>query len=404
MNIFRRHIYNDLRDHISKSEISLLTGSRQVGKTTLLKELSSDLNNQGLFTFFINLERLEYKKLLDENPLNLFSLLPPQNANRFIVFIDEIQYLNNPSNFLKLLFDEYKETIKLVVTGSSAFYIDRKFKDSLSGRKKIFHLSPFSFSEMVECRLGKEYIKYLQLGIEKTIEIPKIYVDRLIRLSEEYVIYGGYPKVVLESEYNEKQDILKELATSFLKKDAFESNIRKESEFMFFVEVLADRTGTRINRQELSNICNVSDETIQHFLYVLQKSFHIYYIRPFWKSRISEQRKMPKFYFQDNGMRNAILHDFSPIVTRSDKGELAENMLYGLLRHHFDQEQIQFWMNKDQKEVDFIINKKSAVEVKYSENLIKKGKYKLFTTMYPDMHFQFVTFKKSRDYKALWMI
>ena len=128
------------------------------------------------------------------------------------------------------------------------------------------------------------------------------------------------------------------------------------------------------------------------------------YTRPFWKSRTSEQRKMPKYYFQDNGLRNAILHDFDPIVTRSDKGELAENMLYGLLRNHFDREQIQYWMNKDQKEVDFIINKKSAIEVKFSENLIKKSKYKLFTTMYPDMHFQFVTFKKNRDYKALWMI
>jgi len=404
MNIFRRHIYTDLYNHISKNEISLLIGSRQVGKTTLLKELSSDLSNQGLSTFFINLERLEYKKLLDENPLNLFSLLPPQNGNRFIVFIDEIQYLNNPTNFLKLLYDEYRETLKIIVTGSSAFYIDKKFKDSLSGRKKIFHLSPFSFSEMVEIRMGKEHLRYMQSGIEKTVEIPKIYVDSLIRLSEEYAIYGGYPKVVLESDYLEKEEILKELATSFLKKDAFESNIRKENEFMFFVEVLADRVGTRINRQELSNVCSVSDETIQYFLYVLQKSFHIFYVRPFWKSRTSEQRKMPKFYFQDNGMRNAILHNFSPIVTRSDRGELAENMLYGLLKHHYDPEQIQYWMNKDQKEVDFIINKKRAVEVKYSENLIRKGKYKLFTTMYPDLNLQFVTFKKSQNFRALWTI
>ncbi len=404
MKIFRRHIYDSLYNHIFKDEVSLLIGSRQVGKTTILKELSSELSNQGMMTFFINLERLEYKRLLDENPLNLFSLLPPQNGNRFIVFIDEIQYLKNPTNFLKLLYDEYRGTLKLVVTGSSAFYIDKKFKDSLAGRKKIFHLSAFTFSEMVEFRMGKEYLKYLQVGIENSIRIPGIHVDSLIRLSEEYAIYGGYPKVVLESEYLEKQEILKELATSFLKKDAFESNIRKESEFMFFVEVLADRIGTRINRQELSNICSVSDETIRHFLYILQKSFHITYLRPFWKSRTSEQRKMPKYYFQDNGMRNAVLHDFSPMATRSDRGELAENMFYGLLRHHFEPDQIQYWMNKDQKEVDFIINKTSAIEVKYSENLIRKGKYKLFNSMYPEMNLQFVSFIQGQNCKTLWTI
>ena len=91
MNIFRRHIYNNLRDHISKNEISLLIGSRQVGKTTLLKELSSDLINQGLITFFINLERIEYKKLLDENPLNLFSLC--KSAEK-IIFVSSIIFIN----------------------------------------------------------------------------------------------------------------------------------------------------------------------------------------------------------------------------------------------------------------------------------------------------------------------
>lgn len=95
---------------------------------------------------------------------------------------------------------------------------------------------------------------------------------------------------------------------------------------------------------------------------------------------------------------------FHQILTRSDRGELAENMLYGLLRHHFEPEQIQYWMNKDQREVNFIINKNSAIEVKYSENLIRKSKYKQFTSMYADINLQFVTFRKDRHNKVLWAI
>ncbi|MBU1720119.1 MAG: DUF4143 domain-containing protein, partial [Bacteroidetes bacterium] len=222
--------------------------------------------------------------------------------------------------------------------------------------------------------------------------------------AEEYMLFGGYPKVVTCDDYQEKQLILADLIESFLKKDVLEANIRKEAEFIHFVEVLADRIGNKINRQELSNICNITDETVQNFLYVLQKSFHISYVRPFWKSKTSELRKMPKTYFQDTGLRNAVLNNFAPVALRNDKGELAENMTYILLKKHFAKDQIQYWVTREQNEVDFILNKKKAIEVKYNGNNIRSSKYKLFQQTYPEIPLQFVCIDNIGNNTALWCL
>lgn len=404
MDILKRDIFNVIKAHLFQDEITILTGSRQVGKTTLLKSLQAELSTDGFKTVYFTLERYDIRNLLDQNPQNLFSIIPIQSGIRTYVFIDEIQYLANPTNFLKLLFDEYRNDVKLIVTGSSAFYIDRKFKDSLVGRKRIFHLTPFTFKEILLGKGETELVNYLEQGINQSVNIPILYMDRFKRELEEYLVYGGYPKVVITSDIPDKQQILNDLVNSFLKKDALESNIRKETEFMLFVEALADRIGNKLNRNELSNICNISDETVQNFLYVLNKSFHISYVRPFWKSKTTELRKMPKIYFQDNGLRNAVINDFSPVVLRKDKGELAENMVYNLLRKHYQSSQIQYWNTKEQNEVDFIIDKKQAIEVKYNGNSVRNSKYKLFKQTYPEIELKFACIENFNDNIAAWSI
>lgn len=402
MKVYKRQLFEKIRTHVFKDEITVLTGSRQVGKSTLLKQLNVELQKDGFSCFYFTLENKRYKQMLDEQPELLLSIIPPVGDSRIIVFIDEIQYLEDPTNFLKFFYDEYRGKLKLVVTGSSAFYIDRKFKDSLSGRKKIFHLRPFTFYEMLESKGESELLPYVRQGIAKQTNVPLIFLDKLQLYADEYAIYGGYPRVVLTPDAEEKKEILYELKSSFLKKDALESNVRKEAEFMLFVEALALRTGTKLNRQELCNICNISDETAQNYLYILQKSFHIAYLRPFWKSKTSELRKMPKIYFQDNGLLNAILNDFTPLRLRRDKGELVENVAYALLRQHYTEDEIQFWMTREQKEVDFIIKKEKAIEVKFSTSSIRESKYKLFKTTYPELELEYVVHHAQEDYLCLW--
>ena len=138
---FERSIVGEIKEHLSSDLILLITGARQVGKTTAMKQVMKHLESVGEVCYYLTLEDIEYRVLLKESPKNLFRILPHPGERKMFVFIDEIQYLDDPASFLKYLYDEHRENIKLIVSGSSSFYIDKKFKDSLSGRKKIFESS-----------------------------------------------------------------------------------------------------------------------------------------------------------------------------------------------------------------------------------------------------------------------
>ena len=216
MEILNRTIFNELKAHVFKDEISIITGSRQVGKTTLLKSMLKDFEKAAYHAFYITLERHDFCTLLDKDPLNIYSIIPLSKHEKNYVFIDEIQYLADPTNFLKLLYDEYREQIKLVVTGSSAFYIDRRFKDSLAGRKRIFHLSPFSFKEVLLYKEDYKTAEYLEKGLLSSKKTPLIIRDKIKEAAANYLVYGGYPKVVLAESNIEKEEILNDLVYSFL--------------------------------------------------------------------------------------------------------------------------------------------------------------------------------------------
>ena len=144
-----RDITKEIEKYIKKDEILLLIGARQSGKTTILHQLKDIIEMQNDIQYFINLEDPDYLSLLKQSPKNLFKLFSIDLNKKNFVLIDEIQYLENPSNFLKYFYDEYKGRIKIIASGSSAFYIDKKFKDSLAGRKKIFYVLTLSFREFL---------------------------------------------------------------------------------------------------------------------------------------------------------------------------------------------------------------------------------------------------------------
>ena len=157
-NMQYRTLYSKLEKHLQHKTYTILTGARQVGKTSLLKKLYYKLKDESEIVHFINLESKEILKLLDERPDNVFNLiniipkkrLEGKTDKRIYFLIDEIQYLKDPTNFLKYLYDEYEYNVKIIATGSSAFYIDNKFSDSLAGRKRIFQLYPLSFNEFLK--------------------------------------------------------------------------------------------------------------------------------------------------------------------------------------------------------------------------------------------------------------
>jgi len=231
-----RKIFTALLQELEDNKILLLVGPRQVGKTTLLKQLQATVKDKQ--TFFINLERDSDRRLLDEDPENIFGITLLDKKAEQIIFIDEVQYLQDPSHFLKLLYDEYHETMKLVVSGSSSFYIDQKFKDSLMGRKRFYEMFTLDFEEFLDFKDELDMKKYL--ATHKTIPLGR--KKHLENLFLEYITYGGYPEVVLLSEREKKIQALELLASDYIKKDIYDANIQEIDKFFAILKILAHQT------------------------------------------------------------------------------------------------------------------------------------------------------------------
>ena len=382
----RRNLFAKLHTHLENKEFTILTGARQTGKSTLLKQLEDDCKQSGIPTIFLNLENKSVLTELNKSPLALFHFLP-ETEQRIIVFIDEIQYLDDPSNFLKLLYDEHAPKLKIVATGSSAFYIDNNFKDSLAGRKRVFTLYTCSFDEYLSLRekteLLTEIVRLSRQKGAKSALLPALEVEW-----SNYMVYGGYPAVVLEPDVEEKKQRLNEIKDAFVKRDILESGVRNETAFYLLFRILADQTSNLLNVNELSATLRIKVETVENYLFILRKCFHIALVKPFYRNLRKELTKMPKVYLLDTGLRNCLLNNFEPSIFRLDKGALWENTCFRMLLNIYPQDELFYWRTSAGNEVDFVlpnIQHPYAVEVKYDQSAIKESKYKLFLSNYPDI-------------------
>jgi len=393
-----------LRAHLTKPQHSILIGPRQVGKTTLIKQLAKILEEQDEQFYFLTFEDPAILDAVNQHPENIFNYTQLPSAmpggKKLYIIIDEVQYANNPSNFLKLLYDKYKDQVKVIATGSSAFYIDKSFKDSLAGRKKVFELFPLSFDEFLHFKQEDELVGEVQemRGREKYQSANRLKIDALF---DEYLIYGGYPEVVLAETEQEKQEILKELVNSYMKKDALEAGIREEQKFFRLARLLADQAGNLVNNNELGNTLQLTSPTVENYTYILQKSFIINLVTPFYGNLRKELTKMPKVYFSDNGLRNVLVNNFNKLSDREDKGQLLENYVFNRLRKLYDADNLHYWRTADSNEVDFIveqgIKQGLAYEVKYNDTQFKPNKYQKFTEGYPGFELRCVSREASGE-------
>ena len=390
-----RYLYKKLEKHLAHKNYTIVTGARQVGKTSLLRQLYSYLLENGEDASLLNLEDKDLLAELDANPKSVFNLVKTKpkriiegkQKQRIYLLIDEIQYLEDPTNFLKLLYDEYEYNVKIVATGSSAFYIDRKFKDSLVGRKQIFHLFPLSFNEFVVFKRSPKINTEISFMVSEP-NYKSGYQMNIKGLLMEYLRYGGYPAVVLEDDEDEKIRLLDDIKNSYLRRDIIESGITKENKFFMLIKLLADQVGNLVNNNELGNTLGLDNKTVENYIYILQKCFHVDLVRPYHSNLRKELTKMPKLYFNDIGLRNAILDRFENARHRMDRGMLFENFIYTQLRIKHKPNAIHFWRTIGGNEVDFVIeeeyNKGYALEVKWECSKYKASKYKKFVATYPD--------------------
>jgi len=413
MDKFRKK-YSEIVKHLKRKEFSIITGARQTGKTTLLKQLYSELKQRNEEVWFLSFESSDILEQINISPENLFKFVQrPDNplyskaSDVSFILIDEIQYAKDPTNFLKYLYDTYAPNLKIIATGSSAFYIDSKFKDSLVGRKKIFTLSTLDFEEFLIFKEREELVQELEL-LRSDRKYLSLKYQEIEQLFDEYLIFGGYPAVVLIDDLAEKKEMLAEIKDSYIQKDIFESKVENKDIFYKLMIVLASQTGSLLNKNELSKSLRMHLSTVERYIFVMQKSFHISLIKPFYGNLKKEITKMPKVYFNDTGLRNILISNFIDVEYRSDKGELLENYVYTRLNEKFKEYEVKFWRTADQKEVDFVISSSvtgmEAFEVKFSSLNIKLSKYKKFQELYPDIGLKFITYNDSSEPKIIQAI
>lgn len=361
-----RKIANIIDKWLNEKEIIILTGVRQVGKTSLLKIIEKKLVDQNISEkniFRLDLEDFNILTTLNQNPENIFQYVTDRSKRNYFL-IDEIQYLDNPSNFLKLLYDKYAPDIKLIVTGSSALELKANFQDSLVGRKTTFEVLPLDFEEFLQFK-GFDKIDYL-FQENLPIDIKREFDNQL----EEYLLYGGMPAVVLQSDYQKKEKLLSEYVGTYINKDVrMIGKIDNVSKFNNTIKVIASQIGNLLNINELTNTVGVDRRHLENFLNILEHTFVLYRVAPYLLNIRSQITKMHKIYFFDTGIRNAILNNFSDLDSRADCGALFENFVYLELRKKGG-DSIYFYRTTAGQEVDFVVEgqgRVNLIEVKFQD-------------------------------------
>ena len=381
--LYPRKIIDKIKEFLFGEEIIVVVGARQVGKTCILQLLKEELLKNGIeekSIYYFDLEDLSLLKVLNGGANEFLSYLSSIGVNlegKTFIFIDEIQHLDNPSNFLKIIGDHHKN-IKLIVSGSSTFEIRKKFKDSLAGRKILFEVYPLDFSEFLLFKEKKVFYNLLlennlfkirTEGIEPDFEKLKFHADDFKRLFEEFTIYGGYPRTVLEPGYEKKVVYLTEKYNTYVKKDIKDlMRIDNVTAFNNLLQVLSLQVGNLLNYNSITADLQTARDTIERYVFVLENTFIAHFVLPYFTNRRKEIIKMPKIYFFDNGLRNVATKNFEAPETRVDAGALVENYVFTqLIKNLKTLEELRFWRTLSKNEIDFIIMGQNPVpvEIKY---------------------------------------
>lgn len=364
MTVFIQRIsIEEIRKHLQSKEITMLVGPRQAGKTTIMLHIKEQLDKQGEKTLHLNIDRDDHRKYFNSqtdlvNYLNLYF-----GTKKGYLFIDEIQRLDNAGLFLKGIYDR-NLPYKIIVSGSGSLELKEKIHESLAGRKRIFEIPTITFSEFVNFKTNYQFINKINDFFHYDKTLPET-------LLQEYLYFGGYPKVVLANSLEEKINIIKEIYNSYVEKDIQNLiHVEKTENFINLLSVLSSQIGQLVNRTELSQTLNIDRETLKTYLWYLEKTFIINRINPFYSNIRKELTKMPVYYFTDIGLRNYKRDQFINPPEKND-GFLFQNFIYQLLKESkmFKDSKINFWRTKDGAEVDFIAHLGSdivPIEVKNS--------------------------------------
>ena len=324
-----RELTNALKTDMFKGKVIILTGARQVGKTTLMKLILSDFDN----VLTLNADNAtDRSKLEDQDFEKLQSLI----GSHKIVFIDEAQKVTSIGNTLKLLVDNYKDTKQIIATGSSSLNLLSNTQEPLTGRKYVHELFSLSVREIDP-------------------DLNPLYLEKEL---SQILIYGAYPEIYTSNE-NDKQRLLTEIVSSYLYQDILElEQVRNPATLHKLLSAIALQLGSETSLNELSSLTGLDLKTVERYIDLLEKNYVLFRLPPYYTNRRKTLSKLNKIYFYDVGVRNALINNFNPLDLRNDVGALWENFLIvermklrqckGIYASQY------FWRTYDGAEIDLV--------------------------------------------------
>ncbi len=345
-----------LEKELKTKEIIVLTGMRQVGKTTLLEYLFKKIKSSN--KAFLDLENPLHRKVFEEENFdNIWNNLKEFNISsreKAYIFLDEIQNLPQVSQAVKYLHDHWP--VKFFLTGSSSFYLKNLFPESLAGRKLVFELFPLTFSEFLKFKgIVRETPQEFS---QKAKNKNKIAFAKYQVYYQEFMEFGGFPAVVLEENQSRKKQLLEGIFKSYFEKDVKNlADFKEIAKLRDLILLLIPRSGSKIEISKLASELAVSRETIYSYLAFLEQTYFIALL-PRWSKSIDRQAAgRKKLFFCDTGLAN--------FLGKISLGQLFENSVFQNLRPDFS---LHFY-SKNSQEIDFIVDGKAALEAKFSYSL-----------------------------------
>ena len=361
-----RFLYKTIDNKLFNGKIIILTGARQVGKTTLLKQILRQ--KEGVM--WLNGDELQVQNLFANASADR---LLSEFGNSKIVILDEAQRIENIGLRLKLIADSDSD-IQVIATGSSAFELANRVNEPLTGRKWEYQMFPLSFGEMV-AHHGKL---------------------KEMRMLPRRIIYGYYPEVVTND--GNEVEILKLLTDAYLYKDILSwESIKHPDKLQTLLRALAYQVGSQVSYNELGQMCSMDSKTVERYITLLEQCYIIFRLPSFSRNLRHELKTSRKIYFYDNGIRNALIADYNAPEVRQDIGALWENFVIAerMKSNEYYSRWVNryFWRTKQQQEIDYLEEgggKLHAYEMKWNPRA-KASITKTFTEAYPNTEFQVIT-------------
>jgi len=376
MFYYNRAAFELLKKYVKPNKVLVLLGARRVGKTQLIKKYLETTSENVLH---LNGEDKNDARLLANRTLENYKRI---FTNINLLVIDEAQNIDEIGTILKFIVDQI-EGIKVIATGSSMFDLSNKLGEPLVGRKNTLFLYPLAQLEFSAAENHKQTLEKL----------------------EERLLFGGYPEITHYENWADKKVYLQEIVNSYLLKDILTiDGIKNSSKMYDLLRLIAYQIGKEVSLQELGNQLQLSKNTVERYLDLLSKVFILFKIEGYSKNLRKEITKSSRWYFFDNGIRNAIIGNYNTLENRTDIGDLWENYLAAerIKKQQYQQQikQNYFWRTYDQQELDWVEQEAETLEAfEFKWNINKKPKIPTaFGKAYPTASFTSITPENYLDF------